>query len=78
MPIHAAIEGSLVHAPPRFAGWKSGKYKKQVESTTAQAERFGFESTPSFAVEGPSSEGLELLGSSGSTEAIEEAIEKAA
>jgi protein-disulfide isomerase len=58
--------------------WKSGKYKKQVESTNAQAERFGFESTPSFAVEGPKSEGLELLGTPGSTEAIEEAIEKAA
>jgi protein-disulfide isomerase len=58
--------------------WESGKYKKQVESTTGQANKFGFESTPSFAVEGPNSEGLELLGTSGSTEAIEEAIEKAA
>jgi protein-disulfide isomerase len=58
--------------------WKSGKYKKQVESTTAQANKFGFRATPSFAVEGPNSEGLELLGTPQTTEAIEEAIEKAA
>jgi protein-disulfide isomerase len=58
--------------------WKSEKYKKQVESTTAQANKFGFEATPSFAVEGPKSEGLKLLGTPQSTEAIEEAIEEAA
>jgi protein-disulfide isomerase len=58
--------------------WESGKYKKQVESTTAQANKFGFQATPSFAVEGPSSDGLELLGTPQTAEAIEEAIEKAA
>jgi protein-disulfide isomerase len=58
--------------------WESGKYKKQVESTTAQAGKFGFSATPSFAVEGPSSEGLELLGTPETTGEIEEAIEKAA
>jgi protein-disulfide isomerase len=57
--------------------WKSKKYKKQVEATTGQAEKFGFSATPSFAIEGPKSEGLELLGTPQSTEAIEEAIEKA-
>lgn len=58
--------------------WKSGKYKKQVESTTAQANKFGFSATPSFAVEGPHSNGLELLGTPQTTQAIEEGIEKAA
>jgi protein-disulfide isomerase len=58
--------------------WKSGKYKKQVESTSAQANKLGFEATPSFAVEGPHSEGLELLGTPQTTKAIEEGIEKAA
>jgi protein-disulfide isomerase len=58
--------------------WKSGKYKGQVESTTAQAEKIGFTGTPSFSIEGPKSEGLELLGTPGSTEAIEEAIKRAA
>jgi len=57
--------------------WKSHKYKKQVETTTGQAEKFGFSATPSFAVEGPHSEGFELLGTPQSSEAIEEAIEKA-
>ena len=57
--------------------WKGKKYKKQVESTTSQAQKLGFTGTPSFSIEGPKSEGLELLGTPGSTEAIEEAIEKA-
>jgi protein-disulfide isomerase len=57
--------------------WKGKKYKKQVEKTTSQARTLGFEGTPSFSIEGPKSEGLELLNTPGSTEAIEEAIEKA-
>jgi len=57
--------------------WKGKKYKKTVERTTAQAQKLGFEGTPSFSIEGPKSNGLELLGTPGSTEAIEEAIEKA-
>jgi protein-disulfide isomerase len=57
--------------------WKGGKYKKQVESTTEQAEKFGFGATPSFAIEGPGSEGLELLGTVPSIGAFEEAIKKA-
>ncbi len=57
--------------------WKGKKYKKTVESTTAQAQKLGFTGTPSFSIQGPKSEGLELLGTPGSTEAIEEAIEKA-
>jgi protein-disulfide isomerase len=57
--------------------WKGGTYKKQVEDTTAQAERIGFTGTPSFSIEGPKSNGLELLGTPGSTEGLEEAIAKA-
>ncbi|MBS1676947.1 MAG: thioredoxin domain-containing protein [Actinobacteria bacterium] len=57
--------------------WKGGTYQKKVEDTTAQAEKMGFTGTPSFAIEGPKSEGLELLGTPGSTQAIEEAIKKA-
>jgi len=66
---------------PDLAKWnkerKSGKFKKQVEATTEQADKLGFTGTPSYAVEGPNSNGLELLGTPGSTEAIEEAIKKA-
>ena len=57
--------------------WKSGKYKKQVEATTEQAENLGFGGTPSFSIEGPGSNGLELLGTPGSTGSIEEAIKQA-
>ncbi len=56
---------------------KSGKYEKQVEETTKQAQKLGFEGTPSFAVEGPGSNGLELMGTPETTGQIEEAIEKA-
>jgi protein-disulfide isomerase len=66
---------------PDMARWnqerKSHKFKKQVEETTEQAGKLGFTGTPSFAVEGPHSNGLELLGTPESTGAIEEAIEKA-
>jgi protein-disulfide isomerase len=66
---------------PNMAQWKkeftSKKYKKTVERTTAQAQKLGFTGTPSFSIEGPKSDGLELLNTPGSTEAIEEAIEKA-
>jgi protein-disulfide isomerase len=56
---------------------KSGKYKAEVERTTGQAEKFGFSGTPSFAIEGPNSEGLELLGTPETQGELEEAIEKA-
>jgi protein-disulfide isomerase len=57
--------------------WKGGKFKQQVLDTSAQAEKLGFSGTPSFSIEGPKSDGLELLGTPGSTEALEEAIKKA-
>src|ERR1700753_628342 len=57
--------------------WKGGTFKKQVVDTTTGAENLGFEGPPSFSIQGPKSNGLELLGTPGSTEAIEEAIEKA-
>lgn len=56
---------------------KTSALKSEVEATTKQAQKYGFTGTPSFAIKGPSSNGIELLGTPGSTEAIEEAIEKA-
>lgn len=57
---------------------KSGKFKKKVESTTKQASTtFGFTGTPSFAVEGPSSKGIELIGTPETQKELEERIEKA-
>ena len=50
----------------------------EVEKTTVEAEKLGFHATPSFAVKGPGTEGLELLGTPESTGSLEEAIEDAA
>jgi protein-disulfide isomerase len=55
---------------------KSGKFKKKVEATTEQAGTFGFEGTPSFAIEGPHSNGIELLNTPQSVGEFEEAIEE--
>ncbi len=64
---------------PDIAKWnrerKAPQTIKEVEATTAEAEKLGFTGTPSFAVEGPGSNGLETLGTPGSSEAIEEAID---
>jgi protein-disulfide isomerase len=55
----------------------SPKVTKEVENTTAEAQRLGFQGTPSFAIKGPSTTGLQPLGTLGSTEEFEEAIEEA-
>lgn len=50
---------------------------KWVEENQEEAEAVGFEGTPSFTVRGPgSNEELVAVGTPGSTEALEEAIEK--
>jgi protein-disulfide isomerase len=56
---------------------KESERKTTITKTTEEAKQFGFTGTPSFAIKGPNSNGLELLGSPGSTAAIEEAIQKA-
>jgi protein-disulfide isomerase len=48
-----------------------------VERTSAEAQSLGFSGTPSFALEGPKTNGLESLGTPGSTETLEEEIERA-
>jgi protein-disulfide isomerase len=62
-----------------LAKWNEERAKltAKVEETTEEAQRLGFNGTPSFAVEGPGTQGLETLGTPGSTGAIEEAIEEA-
>ena len=56
---------------------KGAKFTGEVEETTAQAERYGFTGTPSFAIRGPKSNGTELLGTPSTSGEIEEAIEEA-
>jgi protein-disulfide isomerase len=62
-----------------LAKWNQDRQKltHAVEKTTEEAHSLGFEGTPSFAVEGPGTKGLELLGAPESTGALEEAIEAA-
>jgi protein-disulfide isomerase len=55
---------------------KSKAIEEEAERTTEQAQTLGFGGTPSFAIKGPNSNGLELLGTPESTEAFEEEIEK--
>jgi protein-disulfide isomerase len=56
---------------------KSGKFKKQLEAETKEAEKLGFGGTPSFAIEGPNSKGLEAISTPETSGQLEEAIEKA-
>lgn len=46
----------------------------EIEQTTSEAEDLGFTGTPSFAIRGPGTDGVETLGTPGSTEDLEEAI----
>jgi protein-disulfide isomerase len=57
---------------------KSARVLAEVAATTAEAQRLGFTGTPSFAVEGPGSAGLETLGTPGSAGGLESAVEEAA
>jgi protein-disulfide isomerase len=50
----------------------------EVEEINAEAQKLGLEGTPTFAIRGPKTEGLEVIGTPGSTSALEEAIEGAA
>lgn len=66
---------------PDVAKWNSDRKSKrvlnEVAATTAEAERLGFSGTPSFAVEGPGTSGLQPLGTPESTEALESALSSA-
>lgn len=64
-----------------LAKWNEERESKDIagemEKTTQEAQKFGFTGTPSFAIEGPNSNGLELLGTPGSSGALEQSIEEA-
>jgi protein-disulfide isomerase len=57
---------------------KSKAVREEAAKTTESAEdNLGFHATPSFAIEGPKTDGLEILGTPESTEQLEEAIARA-
>jgi protein-disulfide isomerase len=51
--------------------------RAEVEETSQEAQQLNFTGTPSFAIEGPGTKGLEAIGTPGTTGAFEEAIEEA-
>ncbi|MET0558297.1 MAG: thioredoxin domain-containing protein [Solirubrobacterales bacterium] len=56
---------------------KSSAITDEVKATTAQAQRYGFTGTPSFAIKGPNTNGVELLGTLSTPEEFESAIDAA-
>jgi protein-disulfide isomerase len=66
---------------PDLAKWNRARKSKavigRVEATTAEAENLGFTGTPSFALEGPGTKGVEAIGTPQSADALESAIEDA-
>jgi protein-disulfide isomerase len=56
---------------------KGKKFTSEVTKTTEDAQKFGFTGTPSFAIKGPNSNGLELLGNPSTPGEFEEAIKAA-
>jgi len=66
---------------PDLERWQRDRRGKrilaEVERTTAEAHDLGLDSTPSFAVEGPRTNGLEVVEDAGSAGELEEAIERA-
>jgi protein-disulfide isomerase len=74
----AIAEGAGV---PDIARWNEDRKSKavirEVEATTAEAKRIGFSGTPSFAVEGPGTNGFEPIGTPESAAALEAAISDA-
>lgn len=66
---------------PDIARWNSDRKSKavlaEVEESTAEAQQLGFNGTPSFAIEGPGTKGLEALGTPESVGALESAISAA-
>ncbi|HEX9966841.1 MAG TPA: thioredoxin domain-containing protein [Solirubrobacterales bacterium] len=66
---------------PDVERWDRDRHSRrvlaEVERTTAEARDLGLDGTPSFAVEGPRTDGLEVLEEADSAGELEEAIEQA-
>jgi protein-disulfide isomerase len=66
---------------PEIGKWNADRKSKrvlaEVAATTAKAEQLGFTGTPSFAVRGPGTSGIETLGTPGSAGDLESALSSA-
>lgn len=74
--LEAVAEGAGVKDVDR---WNEDRDRltAEVEETSAGARQLGLEGTPTFAIRGPGTDGIEVIGTPGSTGALEEAIEEA-
>ncbi len=74
--LEATAEGAGVKD---MAKWNEDRanLRTEVEETSQEAQQLGFNGTPSFAIEGPNTDGLKAIGTPSSTGAFEEAIEGA-
>jgi protein-disulfide isomerase len=64
---------------PNLKQWEADRSRMvpQVEETSQEARNLGFDGTPSFAVKGPETGGIRLLGTPETTAGLEAAIEEA-
>jgi protein-disulfide isomerase len=75
--LEAVAKGAGVKNLAKFNQERTSKaVEEEAERTTEQAARLGFEGTPSFAIKGPNSNGLEVLGTPETPGELEEEIEK--
>jgi protein-disulfide isomerase len=75
--IEAVAKGAGVKDIAKFNKERTSKaVEEEAERTTKQAATLGFEGTPSFAIKGPSSNGLELLGTPATSAELEVEIDK--
>jgi protein-disulfide isomerase len=72
--LEAVAEGAGVEDIDRWNEDRA-KFAGKVEATSREAQELGFEGTPSFAIRGPGTDGLEAIETPGSTGGLEEAIE---
>lgn len=74
--LEAVAEGAGVED---MAKWNEDRklMRAEVEETSQEAQQLDFGGTPSFAIQGPSTDGLEAIGTPSSTGGFEEAIEEA-
>ena len=74
--LEAVAEGAGVED---IGKWNEDRvlYTAKVGKTTAEAQQLGLSGTPTFAIQGPATDGLEVIGTPRSTGDLEEAIEEA-
>jgi protein-disulfide isomerase len=80
-----AADATFLEAVAKGAGvkdldrWNEDRAKAtaEAEEITAEAQQLGLQGTPTFAIRGPNTNGLEVIGTPNSASALEEAIEGA-